>query len=363
MGRVPEYPQSLAAPAWHDRCSAHIGGGAYLRELAQPCAARLYRVRKLGGDAAFCSITDALAQWNCDKQGAAAPLAAVIEIADNGTYHEALQICLAEGEHLHIRASNLFHPVLRMGGDHGGEADAIRITGAPGSRLVLDGLLVAGGGIEIDDGAATPAHALHERFLVTLRHTTLVPGWETGNARPAPWRGKPSVQLRACGMVFRVEYSVVGPIRVARTCALLALHVSDSIVDGGHAAALAITDNDYGPAPLRASFVRATIIGLAQVQEIALAEDTVFMGALLTVQRNAGRMRRCYLARGSRTPAREDCQPEEPHAAARARPRLHASDERAAPYGPLERESGADGAGMCSVRELLRAPPAVALPS
>lgn len=356
MGRISEYPQHLPAPAWHERMSANIGGGMYRRDMVQPSGARVYRVSKLCTDGEFPTITQALAQWSADKQGAAPPLAAIIDIADSGTYHEAPQIRLEEGEHLQIRAASMARPVLRMFDYCNGTQEQIRIAGAPGSRLVLDGLLVAGGGIEIDDagGAPVPASVQQERFLVTLRHSTLVPGWETDSDSPAPWRGKASVLLRAAGVVFRVDHSVVGPIQVAGAGSLLALHVGDSVVDGGHAQALAITDAGYGPAPVRASFVRAIVIGLAQVEEIALADDSVFLGPLLTVRRNAGRVRRCHLAPGSRTPARDDCEPA-------AVPRYVSLEYGTPGYARLVPDCGADlhdDAGMGDLYDL-PAPPAV----
>lgn len=347
MGSNLEYPQHLTPSAWpaqHGRFSSSIGGGAYRRELSHPSGARLYRVRKLCADGEFSTITQALAQWSSDKRAAAGPLAAVIDIADSGTYHEAPHIVLEPGEQLQVRASNMARPVLRMFDYHGGAPEQIRITGAPGSVLVLDGLLVAGGAIAIDTcgRAGTPPGAERERFVVTLRHSTLVPGWETDAATQAPWRGKPSVLLGAADGVLRVEHSVLGPIQVASTGDLLALHVVDSIVDGGHRSALAITGSGFGCAPARASFVRTTIIGLAQVHEIALAENSVFLGPLLAAQRNAGRVRLCYLAPGSRTPHREHCEPNAARDAERVRPRYCSLRFGTAGYGQLTQEGATE---------------------
>lgn len=342
MGRIPDHPHPLPRSAWavcRERVSANIGGGVYPRDAALPAGTRLYRVRKLCTNGEFPTITQALAQWSADKQGAAAPLAAVIDIADSGTYHEAPHIHLAQGEQLQVRAANTARPVLRMFDYHNGVQEHIRVSGAAGSRLVLDGLLVAGGGIEVDDGvcAASPAQA-REGFLVTLRHCTLVPGWDVETACMSPWRGKPSVLLRTAGVVFRVDHSIVGPIQVAHTGRLPALQVADSIVDAGHCAGLAITNAAYGPAPARASFVRSTVIGLAQVQQIALAENSVFLGPLLAVQRSEGSVRFCYLARGSRTPQRDDCQPKAVHEEERVRPRYRSLRYGTPGYGLLAQE-------------------------
>jgi len=363
MGRIPDHPHSLPRSAWaasRERGSANFDGGIDPRAVAQAAGARVYRVRKLCTDGEFPTITQALAQWSADKQGAAAPLSAIIFIADSGTYHEAPHIRLAPGEHLRVRAAKLARPVLRMFDYHNGVQEQIRISGAPGSRLVLEGLLVAGGGLEVHDGvcAASPA-APHEGFVVALRHCTLVPGWDVDTACMAPWRGKASVRLRAAGVAFRVEHSIVGPIQVARPGSLLALQIADSIVDAGHPAGLAITDAAYGAAPVKASFLRSTVIGLAQVQEVALAENSVFLGPLLAVRRNAGSVRFCYLEHGSRTPQRVDCQPGAAHDEARVRPRYRSLRYGTPGYGQLAQECAVeiscganDDAGMGAFHEL-----------
>lgn len=338
MGRILEYPQHLTPSAWpprHGRFSTHIGGGAYRRELSHPTGARVYRVRKLCAEGEFSTVTQALAQWGSDKRAGGAPLAAVIDIADSGTYHEAPHIVLEAGEQLQIRASDMARPVLRMFDYHCGTPEQLCVTGAPGAVLVLDGLLVAGGAMAIDTGAAAAQGALQERFVLTLRHCTLVPGWETDADSRAPWRGKPSVLLAAADAVLRVERCVLGPIQVIHAAGLLALHVADSIVDGGHQSGLAVTGAGYGSAPVRASFVRTTVIGLAQVHEIALAENSVFLGPLLSAQRHAGRVRLCYLAPGSRTAQREQCEPGAARDVERVRPRYCSLDYGTPGYGQL----------------------------
>jgi hypothetical protein len=367
MGCILEYPQHLTPSAWpprHAHFSTNIGGGAYRRELSHCSGARVYRVRKLCTDGEFSTVTQALAQWRSDRREAGAPVAAVIDIADSGTYHEAPHIVLEAGEQLQIRASNMARPVLRMFDYHGGAPEQIGISGAPGSTLVLDGLLVAGGAIAIDTGASAcvPDGAVQERFVVTLRHTTLVPGWEADSASRAPWRGKPSVLLGAAGVVMRVEHCVLGPIQVLHADAMVALHVADSIIDGGHRSALAITGTGYGSAPARASFVRATVIGLAQVHEIALAENSVFLGPLLVAQRHAGRVRLCYVAPGSRTPQREHCEPAAARDAERVRPRYCSLRYGMPGYGQLAHEcineincGVVDDAGMEAFQEFVHA--------
>ena len=271
------------------------------------CGARAYRVRKLGADGEFATITQALAQWNADKQGPDRPRVALIEIGDNATYDEAPHIVMGPDERLELRAANMAHPVLRMFNCHSGAPEQIRISGAPGCAFTLDGVVVDGGAIEIDDGSAAPPC---ERFLVTLRHCSLVPGGDANATGPSSWRGKASVVLHARRARVRIEHSIAGPVRVVHHGGLLALQVNDSIIDASHAAGLAISDDAYGSAFARVSILRSTIIGVVQVEELSVAEDTVFLGPLLAVRRNTGRVRSCYIAQGSRMPAGAAGQPD-----------------------------------------------------
>jgi hypothetical protein len=183
--------------------------------------------------------------------------------------------------------------------------EKLRISGAAASVLRIDGLVVAGGAIEIDEPSQGPAG----RLRVTLRHCTLVPGWDAQLCSPAPWRGKASLVLRASDVEVRLESSISGPIRVARRGALLALQVNDSIIDAGHEAGLALADDAYGSAQARLGIARSTVIGVLQVEALSMAEDSVFLGPLVAVRRDAGRVVSCYLAPGSRTPPRLCCLP------------------------------------------------------
>ncbi len=339
MRGVPEYPHQLLPDNVHGArarmlhlppqprnaygvpSGACIGAGQVHRVLAQPGGARVYRVRKLCRDGEFATITQALAQWSLDKQGASRPRVALIEIGDNATYHEAPHIVMDPHERLELRAASMAQPVLRMFDYHRGVPEHVRISGAPGSELTIDGILVAGGGIEIGEHQATAPGQPAERACVTLRHCTLVPGWEAQGPGAAPWCGKASIVVCARDAGLRIDRSIVGPIRAARRGGLLALRIQDSIVDAGHEAGLAVADDGHGSAMARARIVRSTVIGLVQVEEVVLAEDAVFLGPLLAVRRDVGQVAACYVAPGSRTPPRARCQPDMAREGERVRPR------------------------------------------
>ncbi len=306
--RAPQQRTPAAPRAAFPRgAGVGVGAGEWPRVLAPEGAARVYRVRKHGEGAEFASIGAALAQWRADQHGRA-PGAALIEIGDSATYHEAPQIVLAAGERLELRAANMARPVLDTRERAGALARQVRITGAPGSALTLDGIAVTGGGLEIEAAAHGSQPDPEAGMRVTLRHCSVVPAQSAGDA--APWRAKAGIVVRARELCLRIEHCIVGPLRAARRAGLLALEVSDSIVDAGHEAGLALADEAYGSAFARASIVRCIVIGVVQVEQLALADDTVFLGPLLVACRTSGRLNACYVAQGSRTPPRACCQPD-----------------------------------------------------
>lgn len=345
-----------------DRTSAAIGGGFYPRGLPASACARLYRVRKLCAAGEFATITQALAQWNADKLSTIGHRVAIIEIADSGTYHEAPQLTLAPGERLVLRAADMTRPVLRMFEYHSGEHERIAVLGGSGSRLIIDGLLVAGGPLVLEGESDTAP------CQVTLRHCTLVPGWETEPRRDPAWRAKPSLVCDAGGVILRIDHCIVGALQCAGRGR--ELHIADSIVDGGHADALALSDEQHGAAMLCTTIERSTVIGVTQVEQLALAENAIFLGPVMVGARGTGRVRYCYLACGSLTPQREHCQPDlarsagSPwHECRRLQPRLRSLRYGDGEYGKLapdcawEIVCGADdGTEMGAWHDLHRSP-------
>ncbi len=345
-----------------DRTSAAIGGGFYPRAVQTCPGARIYRVRKLCAAGEFATVTQALAQWTADKAALTGHRAAIVEIADSGTYHEAPEITLAPGERLVLRAADMTRPVLRMFEYHSGEQERIAARGGSGSRLIIEGVKVVGGPLALEGECETAP------CQITLRHCTLVPGWDTEAQHPPAWRARPSLVCDAAGIVLYLDHCIVGPL----TCAGRgrALHIADSIVDGGHASALALSDEQQGAAMLGAVIERSTVIGVTQVERLALAENTIFMGPLMVGRRSAGRVRYCYLPSGSLTPPREHCQPDLARPATarwqarqRVQPRYRSLRYGAEDYGKLapdcawEIAAGADdGAEMGAWHDLHCAP-------
>lgn len=275
--------------------SADIGGGEYTRALSEPAGATIYLV---GEQETYTRITDALNQWQHDQ-----PQDAVIEITDSGVYVEPIMITLKAKQTLQLRAANRTRPVIRLLDWQTSLPDDMSITGEKGTWFTLDGLLVTGRGVQVDGDVAG----------VTIRHSTLVPGWglqcDCDPKRPS----EPSLQLINAPDCISIEHSIIGAIRVDRDAVKEdpgLIRISDSIVDATSPEHVALGAPESLCAFATLTIVRSTVFGQFQTHAIALAENSIFMGSILACRRQQGCMRFCYAPQGSRTPRRYECQPD-----------------------------------------------------
>ena len=290
--------------------SADIGGGEYDRTLSEPANHTLYLV---GGQESFTRINDALKQWQTD-----APANAVIEITDSGVYVEPINISLKAGQTLQLRAANRTRPVIRLLNWQTSLPDSLSVIGEidPATNkancwFTLDGILVTGRGVQVQGDVAG----------VTIRHSTLVPGWgltcDCEPLRPT----EPSLELDDAPNCVRIEHSIIGSIQVDRDevkedpCTIF---ISDSIVDATAPDRVAVGAPEKLCAYAVLDLRRVTVIGQIQTHAIQLAENSILMGKALACRRQQGCIRFCYVTPGSRTPKRFECQPDMVEAAAAA---------------------------------------------
>lgn len=292
--------------------SADIGGGEYDRPLSQPLGATVYRVRQREtGEDEYRTIHDALAQWRADRgaddpRTGEPPRAAVVEIADSGVYEERLELALDPGESLQLRAANRARPVLRLLDYRVDQPDPFSVRGGAASRFVLDGLLVTGRGITVTQDE----HG--DLCDITIRHCTLVPGWDLDcdcePARPE----EPSLTLDNTHAKVRIEHSIVGSIWVIadeRRTDPVELGVADSIVDATSADGRALCSSEGNLAFALVTVARSTVVGEVAVHAIARAENSIFTSPVRVARRQVECVRYCYVPPGSRTPRRYECQP------------------------------------------------------
>ena len=295
--------------------SADMGGGEYERTLSQPAVYNLYLV---GAEENFTRINDALTQWQTDN-----PANAVIEITDSGAYVEPISITLNPGQTLQLRAANRKRPVIRLLNWQTSAPDNLTINGLtsaavtsaavaasadassaePTSWFTLDGIVVTGRGIQVQGAVAG----------VTIRHSTLVPGWGLDcNCEPTR-PTEPSLELDDAPNCLRIEHSIIGAIQVNRDevredpCRI---YISDSIVDATSTDAIAVGAPEKLCAFSLLDIRRCTVFGQVQTHAIELAENCIFMGVIVDCRRQQGCMRFCYVTAGSRTPKRYECQPD-----------------------------------------------------
>jgi hypothetical protein len=243
LGRIVFPPEQLppgeVRVAYQYAFSANIGGGAYERPLQQPDNAVFYRVVKMprgaphldepdlvededweaeeDKESRVCrSLQRALERWREDQ-----PLRAVIEIDTDEIYtevyprhdrHEAVHhhkpvIELEAGQYLQIRAANKRRPVLHLLDRWTDRLDDLRVEMAPGSRFVLDGLLIMGRGVRVED----PRLRKHEKPSERVEGLAEEESFEEVPEGPAdPWatrRGRRSEAVHTAETLDAARYS------------------------------------------------------------------------------------------------------------------------------------------------------------
>lgn len=301
--------------SYHYAFSADMGGGEYNRPISQPEKAALYLVRKGVGNT-YSTIGQALAQWQEDKEtGATESLAAVIEIGDSEVYREGLQIELKQNENLQLRAANRTRPIIKIP-DSTEDTDAFTISGESGSRLILDGLIVAERSVLIQKTEHQDEEAADNGDLcdVTIRHCTFVPGWGFDNDCN-PKTTLPSLQLKNTRAHIKIEHSIVGAIEVESNEVIneaIRLNISDSIIaaTGNDLAAIDSPKTQIAIAYVSLNIARSTVIGKVDVHAIESADNCIFYGKVRVARRQIGCVRFSYVPDDSRTPRRYQCQPD-----------------------------------------------------
>ncbi len=303
-------PKRQVRVSYHRGFPAEIGGGEYERPLAQEAAAELVRVTGIR------QLRDALEPWSPppleeggdQAPGRDRPRHAVIEITDSGVYVLPIRIQLGPGETLQLRAAQGKQPVIGLVDFEAGGTDALSVTGEEGSRFTLDGLTIYGRGVQVEGALRS----------LTVRHTTLVPGWWLGPDCDPKRPAEPSIALIDSGACVTVERSIVGSIQVnndeVRTDPVR-LRVSDSVIDATGADCDSPQCEALGAAGSRiafatARFLRSTVIGRVMTHAVELGENSLFLGRMTVARRQLGCLRFCYVTPGSRTPRRFQCQPD-----------------------------------------------------
>lgn len=191
LGRIVfpsrENPEDLLV-SYHYGFSADMGGGEYRRSPVDPPglnaqeSPKYYQVKQ-DPDPLATPLSDAIAQWKIDH-----PPHAVIEVADSGAYPDSIDIVFdpeTPGQTLILRSAERCRPTFRLLNKQANKSDDLNIAGGPGNRFTLDGVLVTGRGVRI----------VGDLDQVTIRHSTLTPGWELDSECIPCCGNEPSLSL------------------------------------------------------------------------------------------------------------------------------------------------------------------------
>lgn len=343
-------PRAGVWVTYHYGLSGDIGGGEYERKLQTPRNAEIrssdselprregYYVYLVSQQHAqkpyFENLNSALQKWVSDD-----PDNAIIQIEDSGAYVEQIGVrFLRHNQRLEIRAANGRRPVIRLLDWSTNRPDSLGIFGptefqaendepengypsdypadkpphqessepAPSPRaprLILDGLLITGRGVEISGHLSQ----------VLIRHCTLVPGWALDNKCNPESETEASLLLTDTKTLLAIEHSIVGSIVINQsevTTEPMAIRISDSILDAARRDLDAISGSESAFAHAEVVILRSTIFGLVRTHAIKLAENSIFNARITVVRSQQGCLRFCYVAPGSRTPRRYHCQPD-----------------------------------------------------
>lgn len=303
-GRIAFHPRQMPRRGvwvrYHYGFSDDLGGGEYERDLSQPAGAVVYRVGQ-GDEWEFHTVREALLAW---ERAETPPRHAVIEIQDGGDYVEELVVRFARREQtLQLRAANAQRPILRLLDFKTSQPDALSIEGCPGGRVTLDGLLLVGRGLQVEGPLAS----------LTIRHSTLVPGWQIGPDCEPERGNEPSIHLINTDARLLIDHSIVGSILITLDTVAgdpLPVRVVDSILDATGDGREAISAPDCRLAHAIATIERTTVFGEVLVHAVELGENSIFTGLMTVGRRQIGCLRFCYVPPGSRTPRRYRCQPD-----------------------------------------------------
>ncbi|WP_299088162.1 hypothetical protein [uncultured Microbacterium sp.] len=217
--------------------------------------------------------------------------AGTVEITDSGSYSENLTIAVAPGGAVQLRAADGCRPTLHLTG-------MLKAQGGAGSTIELNGLQLARRPVVVASGTSLAG--------LTIRHCTIVPGASLQPDGAPATPGALSVDVRTDRTELIVDHSVVGAIKAtART----RITIADSIVDATDPALEAIGAG--GGAAGEVTIEASTIVGRVLALRLSLS-DSIALGHVDVLDRQAGCARFSYLPPGSAAPRRHRCAPAEP---------------------------------------------------
>ncbi len=282
FGSAPAQPPRVS---FHYGFSADMGGGEYARSATfDPDLP----VQALAPGADVQNALNALT-----TNGA-------IEIADSGRYAQTLSINTNAQQRIELRAKDEARPFIALAGD-------MTIQGGVESEVTLNGLLIAGGAINISGRIRS----------VTLRHCTLAPG------------ASPTLNINTTDVTVTLDHCIAGAIRAVKGCEVV---VQDSIVDALDEGGVAFAAADAKGAGGNLTATNSTIIGKIHAEAMPLISNSILLAALATgdgwqfpvhsERTQEGCVRFSFVPLDARVPRKFACQPVDEASAAGVTPQF-----------------------------------------
>ena len=305
-GRPRQRPRYELRVSYQAGFHADLGGGEYQRPLSGHPQARLIQTECLGVKEALDEAIDLLANGEDHV---------IIEITDSGLYLGWLpDIVLDMGQSLQIRAANRSRPVIWIVERSTSLPDSMRVLAYPTSCFILDGVMLAGRGIHVDEPQDQIYVLEQQPARVIVRHSTLVPGWLLQPETEPVKSEAASIELNNVMTSLLIQRSIVGSISVAQEDAPKVdpseITIEDSIVDSTAVEEPAIYGEATQPAYVALTVRRSTVLGEVEVRELPLVENSLLRDKLTVHNRQGGFVRYSSLAAGSRTPRYFRCRVE-----------------------------------------------------
>ncbi len=280
---MDETPKDVLV-SFYSASPGNLGGGQYPRS-PHPASPHVEVIKVDSTHGTVGAFSRALSLWREKK-----PADAVIEFEDSQSYEEErIHIELGPDQSLVIRAGVEQRPVLRFIDTHQiGRTEGLTVSGEARSRLTVDGLVIAGRGIQLRGDL--------EHF--TLSHATLVPGWRLNTHGHPRHETEPSLLLQDTEARVTIHHSICGSVQVRSSTIQHEpnrISISDSIIDASrhHGEALCSPGSIAMFVALR--ITRSTVIGISCVHSLELAENSIFLGPVNVARRQGGCVRFCYL--------------------------------------------------------------------
>jgi hypothetical protein len=187
----------------------------------------------------------------------------------------------------------------------------MELSGATGSQISLNGLLIAGADVHVGTGGSNPLTTL------TISHCTLTPGLTLQPSGAPGSPSAPSLVIEQPTLSAVIDHSILGGLRAPAEAAVA---ISDSILDSTSTTGVAYAAPDNASPGASLTMQAVTAIGKINARQFTLVSNSILLAALApgdgwtwavdAARRQTGCTRFSYLPASARAPRRYRCLPD-----------------------------------------------------